>query len=60
VHRNAVHHGLVKEASLYPWCSAGWFQRRTTTSFYETIMKFGIERLKLADNFDVEWSTEVH
>jgi len=58
VHRNAVHHGLVKEPSLYPWCSAGWFQRRATTSFYKTIMKFGIERLKLPDDFDVEWTSD--
>jgi putative transposase len=55
VHRNAVHHGLVREPSLYPWCSAGWFQRRATTPFYKTIMEFGIERLKLPDGFEVEW-----
>jgi putative transposase len=55
VHRNAVHHGLVTEPSLYPWCSAGWFQRRATTSFYKTIMEFGIERLKIPDSFEVEW-----
>jgi len=59
VHRNAVHHGLVKESSLYPWCSAGWFQRRATTSFYKTIMKFGIERLQVPDEYEVEWSPEV-
>jgi len=59
VHRNAVHHGLVKEASQYPWCSAGWFQRRASASFYKTIMKFGIERLSLPDDFEVEWSAEL-
>jgi len=58
VHRNAVHHKLVAEPSLYPWCSAGWFQRRATTSFYKTIMRFGIERLKVPDDFEVEWSPE--
>ncbi len=58
VHRNAVHHQLVGEASLYPWCSAGWFQRHATASFYRTIIKFGIERLKVPDDFQVEWSTE--
>jgi putative transposase len=58
VHRNAVHHHLVKEPSLYPWCSAGWFQRRATTSFYKTIMQFGIERLKLPDDFEVDWSAD--
>jgi putative transposase len=57
VHSNAVRHGLVKEPSLYPWCSAGWFQRRATTAFYKTIMSFRIDRLKLLDDFEVEWST---
>jgi len=54
VHRDAVHHKLVHEPSLYPWCSAGWFQRRATTSFYKTIMRFGIERLEVPDDFEVE------
>ncbi len=58
VHRNAVHHRLVREPSLYPWCSAGWFQRRAATSFHKTIMGFGIERLKVPDDFTVEWSPE--
>jgi putative transposase len=58
VHRNAVHHGLVTEASLYPWCSAGWFQREATTSFYKTIMNFGIESLKVPDEFEVEWAPD--
>jgi putative transposase len=58
VHRNAVHHGLVKEPCLYPWCSASWLQRRGPTSFYKTIMNFGIERLKLHDDFQVECSAD--
>ncbi len=58
VHRNAVHHRLVREPSLYPWCSAGWFQRGATTSFYKTIMQFGIDRLKIPDEYEVEWSSD--
>ncbi len=58
VHRNAVHHGLVREPSLYPWCSAGWFQRRATTPFYKMIMRFGIERVRVAGDFEVEWSAD--
>jgi putative transposase len=58
VHRNAVHHGLVLELSLYPWCSAGWFQREASTSFYKTIMRFGIESLQIPDDFEVDWSSE--
>jgi len=58
VHRNAVHHKLVREPSLYPWCSAGWLQRRAPTSFCKTIMGFGIERLNVPDDFEVEWSPD--
>jgi putative transposase len=58
VHRNAVHHRLVREPSLYPWCSAGWFERGANASFYKTIMRFGIERLKVPDDFEVEWLPE--
>ena len=56
VHRNAVRHRLVPEPSLYPWCSAGWFQRRATPAFFKTIMRFGIERLNVPDEFDVDGS----
>jgi len=58
VHRNAVHHGLVREPTLYPWCSAGWFQRGASAAYCETIMKFGIERLKIPDDFDVDWQSD--
>jgi putative transposase len=55
VHCNAVHHGLVAEPSLYPWCSAGWFQRRATTPFYKTIMMFKTDRVNVPDEFEVAW-----
>jgi len=58
VHRNAVHHRLVREATQYPWCSAGWFERKASTSFYKSIMRFGIERLKVPDEFEVVCSPE--
>jgi len=35
VHENAVHHGLVKRAVLYPWCSAGWFEQKAHILSYE-------------------------
>jgi len=56
VHMNAVHHGLVRVASHYPWCSAGWFQRRATTSFYETVMAMKVDRIQVSDDFAVESS----
>jgi putative transposase len=58
VHCNAVHHRLVREPSLYPWCSTGWFERRANASFYKTIMGFQIERVKVPDEFELVWLTE--
>jgi len=54
VHRNAVHHGIVREPSLYPWCSARWFERQAATSFYKRIMAMKIDRVKVEDEFDVK------
>ena len=56
VHKNAVHHGLVGEPSLYPWCSAGWFQRRATAAFYKTVMGIKVDRVRVADDFAVDSS----
>ena len=56
VHRNAVHHGLAPEAELYPWCSAGWFQRKAETAFYKTVTRFGVGRLRVPDDFEVDWT----
>jgi putative transposase len=55
VHRNAVHHGLVAEPSLYPWCSAGWFERRAPAAFYKTVMGFKSDRVNVPDDFAVDW-----
>ncbi len=54
VHQNAVRHGLVRVASAYPWCSAGWFERRAERSLYRRIMEFSATRLNVPDDFDVE------
>ncbi|MGH9453337.1 MAG: transposase [Terriglobia bacterium] len=54
VHRNAVHHQVAREPSLYPWCSAGWFERRASTSFYRRIMEMKIERVNIEDDFGVD------
>lgn len=53
VHSNAVHHGIVREATLYPWCSAAWFQRAANPAFCKTVMAFPIERVAVPDTFDV-------
>jgi len=54
VHHNAVHHKIVREPSLYPWCSAGWFQRRATSSFYKRVMQMKIDRVNVQDDFEVD------
>jgi len=54
VHRNAVHYGIVREPSLYPWCSAGWFPRRAPTSLYKRIMALKIDRVNVIDDFEVD------
>ena len=53
VHKNAVHHGLVREPSLYPWCSAGWFQRKAETSLYKTVMGMKIDQVQVVDDYIV-------
>ena len=54
VHGNAAKHGLVKQAELYPWCSAGWFEREATRSFYQTVMRMRSDRINVRDDFSVE------
>lgn len=52
-HENAVRHRLVAHATDYPWCSAGWFERTATRSLVETVRRFGVERIRVLDEFDV-------
>jgi putative transposase len=56
VHQNAVHHGIVRVPSRYPWCSAGWFERRAPKSLYRRIMEFKPARLQIPDDFEVSSS----
>jgi putative transposase len=51
VNQNPVHHGLVEEATLYPWCYASWFQKTTLPSFYKTVISFKIDSVKMIDDF---------
>jgi len=53
VHTNAVRHGLVREPSAYPWCSAGWFQRTASRAFQATVMAFPSDRVSVPDEYDV-------
>ena len=54
VHQNPVKHGLVRVASQYPWCSAGWFEQTVTPAQVKTIYSFGVGRVNVDDDFDVE------
>ena len=57
VHQNAVHHGLVQRAGLYPWCSASWFERTASPAQVKTIYGFEEKRIRVFDDFAVaaEW-----
>lgn len=51
VHQNPVHHGLVKVATGYRWCSAGWFERNAEPAFYRMITSFRCDRVNVPDDF---------
>jgi putative transposase len=55
VMNNPVHHGLVKVASQYPFCSAGWFERTQRPAFRKTVTSFKCDRLKIQDEFEPVW-----
>jgi putative transposase len=55
VHQNPVRHGLVRVATAYPWCSAGWFEQRAAPSFVKTVSSFKIDRLSVPDEFAPVW-----
>jgi len=49
VHQNAVHHGLVVEATDYPWCSAARFEEAVTPAWKKTIATFRYEQIAKED-----------
>ncbi len=51
VNQNPVRHGLVNVATQYPWCSASWFEKTATPSFYQTVASFKIDKVKVIDDF---------
>jgi len=52
VHQNAVKHGLVNTAWMYPWCSAGWFQRTATRAQVEIIFGMKTDLLNIPDDYE--------
>jgi putative transposase len=53
VHQNPVHHGLVRVASQYRWCSAAWFERTATPAQVKTIYRFKTDQIRVFDDFEV-------
>ena len=40
-------------ASLYPWCSAAWFERTAVAAQVKTIYAFPIDRVNVYDEYEV-------
>jgi putative transposase len=59
VHHNAVHHGIVKHPSRYPWCSAGWLETKTKRPVSAMITSFHFDKLNVPDDFDVHLDSGV-
>ncbi len=57
IHRNAMHHGLIRTPAEYPWCSAGWFERRAQRAFYRVVMNFPCDRVRVPDDYTVDSSS---
>jgi len=51
VHNNPVHHGVVKVATEYRWCSAAWFEREADPAFQEVVKSFKTDRVNVPDDF---------
>jgi putative transposase len=51
VNNNAVHHGIVRNATDYPYCSASWFQQQASPVFFRKVKSFRNDRLKIRDDF---------
>ena len=56
VHQNPVHHGVTNNATLYEWCSAAWFSRKSDNAFVNTVNNFKIDKVNIYDDFDTTLS----
>ena len=55
VNKNAVHHGLVRAASQYPFCSAGWWETHADQAVQRRINSFRCDRISIEDDFEPVW-----
>jgi putative transposase len=51
VMNNPVHHGLVSVASVYKFCSAGWFETEADQGFVNKVRSFQYDQVKVQDEF---------
>ncbi len=51
VNNNPVHHGIVKDADEYKWCSALWFRINADPAMRKTLESFKTDKLNLFDDF---------
>jgi putative transposase len=51
VHNNPVHHEMVPVATQYRYCSAGWFEQRSTPGFYGKVCSYPYDRVTVRDDF---------
>ncbi len=49
VHQNAVHHGLARVGSEWPWCSAGKFKASVSPAWLKTIASFKYDEIAAED-----------
>jgi putative transposase len=51
VRQNPVRHGVVLEATQYPYCSAAWFEQNADWAWYQTVTSFPIDNVHVEDDF---------
>ena len=51
VHTNPVKHGLVENASQYPWCSFSWFIHNTESDFRHSVLSMPVDKIAVYEDF---------
>ena len=51
VHQNPAHHGIIENASNYPWCSQAWLEQNAERSFVNTLARVKTDRISVHDEF---------
>ncbi len=51
VHRNPARHGVVRDARLYRWCSASWFEQNAPAAFVQTVRALNTDTVNVVDDF---------